>query len=326
MCHDSRVRSTIRLAVALGLLLEARPSLPNDLPEPASFVPATADFIAYVDVVSLFSSPSLKGLESFVARQISPDEVESFRELTGMDPWRDFHAVCFFTQEASEEEDSKEIWGVAVSGAFDVERVLGSMKERVRLEQREYRESEMYVLSEGMARDANVGQPHAIAFPDGSTALFGPVESVERMLDTALGFAPASSESRLRSRLDDISTAEAFWAVGVGEAALGKAAVIPPLRSYAVTLRAGTDVRVRAWAEAASAEDANELADAVRGAMALGALAQGSASGAPALESVEIDRVDDTLEVSFEVDGRSLREWLFDPKARKTRRSGPNRE
>jgi hypothetical protein len=321
------VRSTTRLAVAFGLLFEARPSLPNDLPEPAGFVPANADFIAYVDVATLFSSPSLRGLEAFVARQISADEIESFRELTGMDPWRDFHAMCFFSQQASEEENSKELWGVAISGAFDVERVLESMRERMRLELREYRESEMYVLSEGMARDANVvGQPLAIAFPDGSTALFGSVESVERMLDTALGFAPSSSESRLRSRLEDISTAEAFWAVGVGEATLGKAAVIPPLRSYAVTLRAGTDVRVRAWAEAASAEDANELADAVRGAMALVALAQGPASGAPALESVEIERVDDTLEVSFDVDGRTLRKWLFERKSKESRESGPVRE
>jgi hypothetical protein len=82
------------------------------------------------------------------------------------------------------------------------------MKERMRLERREYRENTMYVLPGGMAHDATVvGQPHALAFPDGSTAIFGPVDSVERMLDTALGFAPASSESRLRYRLDDISTA-----------------------------------------------------------------------------------------------------------------------
>jgi hypothetical protein len=311
----------------LGLLLGARPSLPNDLPEPASFVPATADFIAYVDMATLFSSPSLKGLEPFVARQISTAEIESFRELTGMDPWRDFHALCFYSQKASEEENSKELWGVAISGAFDVERVLESMKERMRLERREYRENTMYLLPVGMSRDAAfVGQPHALVFPDGSTAIFGPVDSVERMLDTALGFAPASSESGLRLRLDDISTAEGFWAAGVGEAGLGKVGELPPLRSYAVTLRTGTDVRVRAWAEAASAEDAIELADAVRGFMALGALAQGSASGAPGLESVEIERVDDTLEVSFEVDGRTLREWLFEREPPAARRNGPNRE
>ena len=325
--YDSWVRPTTGLAIALGFLLGARPSRANDLPEPASFVPATADFIAYVDMATLFSSPSLKGLEPFLARQISPDEIESFRELTGMDPWRDLHALCFFTQEASEEEDSKGIWGMAVSGAFDVERLLESMKERMSLERREYRESTMYVLSDAMLQaEAAGGPPHALAFPDGGTAIFGPIESVERMLDTALGFATASSGSRLRSRLDDISTAEAFWAVGVGEPALGKVSEIPPLRSYAVTLRSGTDVRVRAWAEARSAEDANEIADAVRGFMALGALARGSASGAPALESVEIERVDDTLEVSFDVDGRSLREWLFEREPPETRRSSPVRE
>jgi hypothetical protein len=320
------VRSITLRALVIGLLLGARPSPANDLPEPASFVPATADFIAYADLATLFASPGLRGLESFIERQIPASEIESFRELTGMDPWRDFHALCFFSQEASEEDPSKEIWGVAVSGAFDVERVLESMKERVRLELREYRESEVYVFYEGMARTANfVGQPHAIAFPDGSTALFGSVDSVERMLDAALGFEPAASESRLRIRLDDVSTAEAFWAVGVGDPALGKVGEIPSLRSYAVTLRAGTDVRVRAWAEARSPEDANELADLVRGAMALGALAQGSASGAPALESVEIERVDDTLEVSFEVDGRTLRKWLFERESKESRESRPVR-
>jgi hypothetical protein len=311
----------------MGFLLWIRPSLANDLPEPASWVPATADFVVYMDLTTLFSSPSLKGLEPFVARQIPSDELEYFRELTGMDPWRDFHALSYFTGEAAEEEDAKELWGVAISGAFDVGRLLETMEERANFERREYRETAIYLLSEGMGGGGPApGQLDALAFPDGGTAIFGPLESVELMLDTALGFAPASSEGRLRSRLDDVSTGEAFWAVGVGPTTLGKESEIPPLRSYAVTLRTGTDVRVRAWAEAASAEDASALADAIRGALALGGLARGSASGAPAPESVEIDRVDDTLEVSFEVDGRTLREWLFEREETETGVKAPNRE
>jgi hypothetical protein len=305
--------------MAAGCILAANPCLPNDLPEPASWVPATARFIAYVDLASLLSSPSFKGLESYVARQISSDELESFRALTGMDPWRDFHVLCFFIEDAPEGERTKELWGVAISGAFDVERVLESMDERLHLERRKYRETPIYVILDAPARTALGEGPHALAFPDGSTALLGPLASVERMLDAALGFEPSSGESPLKSGLDEISTGEAFWAVGAGQRGLEEGLrlphaagnEIPSLLSYAISLRTGTEIRIRAWAEAKSSEDANALADLLRGVLALGAMSPLSTSPGPALESVEIEAVDDRLEASFEIDGRDVRRWLL---------------
>jgi hypothetical protein len=324
-CHHPDVRSLSWLCGAAAFLLAANPCFSNDLPEPASWVPATANFIAYVDVATLLESPSLKGLDSFVARQISSREIESFRELTGMDPWRDFHVLCFFSEKVPEEVGKGDAWGVAVAGAFDVKRVLDSMDERVRVKRHKYREIEIHELLEGTGwSSASDGQPQAFAFPDGSTALFGPVGSVERMLDAGFGFE-SSSESLLQSGLDQVSAADAVWVVSAGQGGFERGlrrsvgeGGLPPLSSFGVSMRTGSDVRFRGWAEARSSESASQLADLIRGVLALGALSGSSASPMPALQSVEVEAVGERLEASFEIDGRDVRKWLLQrvPEAR----------
>ncbi len=316
MRHDRRVRVVPSLVAALAGVIPASSVGGTGLPEPGTWVPPTARFVAFVDVATLLSSPALQGLEALIGRQISPAQIESFRELTGMDPWRDFQALSFFTGVASEgEEGARELWGVAIAGGFDPERILDSMEQRIRVERHEHRETPLYVFCPGGgARD---GEPHALAFPDGGTALFGPAESVRLMLDVGLGFGPSSSRDGLQADLDELFGCDALCIVGVGSAGLGtrvptleEGTEVPAIRSYAFSLRTGTGIRVRGWAETESSEAASELSDLVRGAIALGALSPESARGAPAFESVEVETIDDRIEVSFEVDGRAVRAWL----------------
>jgi hypothetical protein len=329
-CHHPGVRSLSWLSGAAACVLAANPCFSNDLPEPASWIPPTANFIAYVDVATLLSSPSLKGLDSVLARQISSQEIESFRELTGMDPWRDFHVLCFFSEkvpEGSEGDAKKELWGVAVSGAFDVKRVLESMDERVRLKSRKYGETEIHELLEGTGwTGASDGGPQAIAFPDGSTALFGPLGSVERMLDAGFGLESSSADRLLASGLDQVFAGDALWVVSAGPAGFEKGlrgslagkSELPSLSSFGLSVRTGVNLRFRGWAEAKSSESASHLADLLRGVLALRALSGSSESAMPALESVEVEAVGERLEASFEIDGREARKWLLQraPEAR----------
>jgi hypothetical protein len=317
MRHDRHVR----VATFLVGVITAVPVRGSGLPEPGTWIPPTASFVAFVDVGTLLSSPALQGLETLLSRQISPAEIESFRELTGMDPWRDFQALSFFTgtaPEGEEVEDARELWGVAIAGGFDTERILESMEQRIRVEHHQYRKTPFYVFDPGATAGAGAPQgdqgPHALAFPDGSTALFGPAESVRLMLDAGLGFGPSPSPDRLQADLDELSGCDAICIVGVGSAGPGKrfrqGTELPVLRSFALSLRTGTALRVRGRAEAESPEAASKLADLVRGAFALGALSTKSGRSAPALESVEVETIDDRIEVSFEVDGRAVRDWL----------------
>ncbi len=288
-------------------------------PEPGAWIPSSASFVAFADLGALLSSPALEGLETILARRVSPDQLETFRELTGMDPWRDFHALSFFSAEALETEEregGEDLWGLAASGGFDPERIVESLEDRVGIERLQYREIPLYVFVPGRTEGApHANEPHALAFPDGSTALLGPRDAVQLMVDTGLGFEPPSSAKGLRIDLDELSGCDALCLLGVGRAGLAvpnhsplsQESGIPDLRSYSVSVRTGVDIRIRARAEAGSSEEAAELADLVRGMSALAAL---SASGAPALESVEVETIDDRVEVSFELDSRAVRRWL----------------
>jgi len=336
MVHNRRVRSAPSLTAALVVLTLASPSGGSGLPEPGTWIPSTASFVAFADLGTLLSSPALEALETLLARRISPDQLDTFRELTGMDPWRDFHALSLFIGDAPESNEGtpgRELWGVAISGGFDPERILHSIERRLHVERREHRETPLYVFFPGQIPGAPTGdlESHALAFPDGSTALFGSADSVRLMLDVGLGFAPSSSGSRLQLDLDELSGCDALCLVGLGSAGieasrrrpLGERSEMPALRSYALSVRTGTEIRVRARAEADSPKGAGEIADLVRGVIALGALSPQSVSSTPALESVEIETIDERVEFSFEVDSRSLRQWLRDREKAEASKSIP---
>jgi hypothetical protein len=201
------------------------------------------------------------------------------------------------------------------------------MEERVLVKSHKYQETEIHELLEGTGwTGASDGEPQAIAFPDGSTALFGPVGSVERMLDAGFGLESSSAGSLLDGGLDEVSAGDAVWVVSAGQAGFEKGlrgslagkSELPSLSSFGVSIRTGVDIRFRGWAEAKSSESASHLADLVRGVLALGALSGSSASPMPALESVEVEAVGERLEASFEIDGREVRKWLLQraPEAR----------
>lgn len=330
MSHNPGVRF---LVAAFALVALSSSVSEGGPPEPGAWIPSRASFVAFADVGALLSSPALEGLETILARRVSPDQLETFRELTGMDPWRDFHALSFFSGDALETEErgrGEDLWGLAASGGFDPERIVESLEDGVGIERLQYREIPLYVFVPGLTEGApHAKEPHALAFPNGSTALFGPTDAVRLMLDEGFGFEPPSSAKGPLIDLDELSGCDALCLLGVRRAGLAvpnpsplpQESGIPDLRSYSVSVRTGADIRVRARAEAGSSEEAGELADLVRGMFALAAL---SASGAPALESVEVETIDDRIEVSFELDSRAVRRWLRErDKAIASRRRRP---
>lgn len=95
--HNPPVRRAPSLAASLAVVVVASSAFGSGLPEPGIWIPANASFVAFADLGTLLSSPALEGLEALLEEQISADQIDNFRELTGMDPFRDFHAVTFFT-------------------------------------------------------------------------------------------------------------------------------------------------------------------------------------------------------------------------------------
>jgi hypothetical protein len=289
---------------------EARASM---LPEPATWMPASAGFIFYLDLASLQSSPLRDEWESGRFRRETVDEIEKFREATGMDPWTDFYSLAFSADSA--DEDHSRLWGLALNGEFDQERLLSTIGEHKSLEYSTYKSVTLHIFSDDTRTE---GKPVAIAFPESITVLFGSPQYVKTMLDVGARQAPSSLEGPLAGWIEELPLDETFWCVGSGDDRLSRLFAqrhsetpqipIPPLQSFAISGNLSADVTVTARGEASDPEAARKMADVVRGLVALGSLqGEGRPELQAVLDSISIGTLDDRVEVSLAVPYETLR-------------------
>lgn len=310
---------TMRIwVVAFIASLSFRWAETGPLPQPAPFVPASANLIVYVDWSALLASSVLAGVETSLIDSDSWAAIEELAELSGMDPLKDLWSVVYFTTPA---EDGGSGWGIAGYGAFDPERLIENAEARGRVSRARYRETTLYTLPAFGPSLGNLTGEQVVAFPDSTTVLFGAPAQVRAMLDAGSGFAPAASDSgALAGALEEFTAAESLWTVGAGDGGLasragGAGAIglsnVPPLVSFSLSARFGMKVKVRARAETLDSETANRLAEVVRGIAAMGALAQPvDESLQEVLESLEVETIDERVEFSFEIDQDTVREYL----------------
>ena len=324
-------------ALALCALSTPRWAETSRLPDPAPWVPASADLVVYVDWSVLSESPVLRGVETSFIESKRGAEIERFRELTGMDPWRDVWALAYFT---ASNEDAGPAWGLACYGAFDPKQVIENLAANGKVRRSEYRETALYDVPDFGPQLGTSGGDQVLAFPDSTTALFGPAAQVRAMLDAGLGFAPpASEEGALAGALRQRTAAETLWVVGVGgrnlPSPLGGASAalanVPALASFSLSARVGSNVKIWARAETRDTDTAGNLADLVRGIVAMGALQkQADESLQELYESLEVETIDELVDISFEVDADTVREYFGTmagegPKRHPAARRGPSR-
>ena len=282
------------------------------LPEPATWMPASASFIFYLDLTSLQSSPLRDEWENGRFRQETVEEIEKFREATGMDPWTDFYSLAFSTD--SNAEGNPETWGLALNGEFDEERLLSTIAEHGKtLEQSTYGSVVLHIISDNTREES---EPVALAFPQSTSVLFGPPQYVKTMLDVGALRQPSSLEGPLAGWIDELALDETFWCVGSGDARLSRfltqrhseAPTIPPLQSFAISGNLSMDVTLTARGEASDPEAARKMADVVRGLVALGSLQGPDRPEIQALlDSISIGTLDERVEVSLGVPYETLR-------------------
>jgi hypothetical protein len=304
--------------VAFIASLGSRWAETSPLPQPTPFVPASANLIVYVDWSGLLASPVLAGIETSLIDGDSWAEVEELRELSGMDPLKDVWSVVYFTTPS---EDGGSGWGIAGYGAFDPERFVENVEARGKVSRARYRETTLYTLPAFGTGLGKLAGEQVLAFPDSTTVLFGAPAQVRAMLDAGSGFAPAASDAgELAGALEEFTAAEAFWAVGAGDGGLASRARgagakglsnVPPLVSFSLSARFGAKVKVRARAETSDSEAAKSLAEVVRGIAAMGALGRpADESLQEVLESLEVETIDERVDLSFEVDEDTVRDYL----------------
>jgi hypothetical protein len=136
------------------------------------------------------------------------------------------------------------------------------------------------------------------------------------MLDVGAGRLTSAIEGPLAGWINELPLDDTFWCVGSSEVGFARfmarqsedAPQIPPLQSFAVSGSLDSVISMTARGKASGPEDAQKLADVVRGFIALGSLQQQSEPEVQAIiDSVLIDVVENKVEISVEVPYETLR-------------------
>jgi hypothetical protein len=276
------------------------------LPDAALWMPSSANFVAYIDLETLLSSPLREDWEASHLRENALSEVDEFREKTGMNPWTDFRALALSSRQTEENAE----WGLALTGELNPERIISSIEEKEELEQSVYRDTTLYSFKRPN------DEPQTLAFPTTSIALFGSPAYVQEMLDVGAGDLTSVVEGPLAGWINELPLDDTFWCVGSSEFAFSRfmarrsedSPQIPPVKSFAVSGSLSSEVSMIARGKASDPEAARKLADVVRGFIALGSLKQESPPEFQAiLDSVQIEVLENKVLVSVAFPYETLR-------------------
>jgi hypothetical protein len=268
-----------------------------------SFVPKDATLVGYVDLKSVASSPLAETWANDVRGKTPFAALDEIRESTGVDVLSDVDSL---TLAVGPESAKPRRWGIAVSGTFDRDLLKDKLSKTAGRAPTSAYEGTPFFL-------ANEGTSTAIALPDGSTLLLGEPAFVREMLDASAGRKPSASENLLGWGKFNGDT---FWLAGTSpdflRGLMGQ--VAPNLRSFAAAGRLEGDLVLRAHGQAADPKTAQELADVLRGLIALGKLRQDESPEGEALrsltEAISVSLLDDTIDVNLTVPYDSIRRLL----------------
>ncbi len=247
------------------------------LPATLAWVPNAASMVGHVDLQSVFSSPLGADWEQRMEKYESFRAIEEIREATGLDPRSDLNAATFCLAKSAEAvestRDKKERWGVAISGSFDAARIVAALAQRGELEEEDHQGTTIYRMV-----SAERGE-RALAFGDESTLLLGEPSFVRAMLDAGSGRSISVGNSLTERWGESAFRGESFWLAGspgMLRSVLSSSAGsrLPPLQAFSISGRLDAELHLRGRGKASDPKSALELADVVRGLVALGRLQQ----------------------------------------------------
>lgn len=272
------------------------------------FVPQGASLIGYIDLKSVTSSP-LSEVWSDDAPSLPPlAALDELRESTGVDVLNDVDTLTFAMGPGP---GKPQRWGIAVTGDFDRDRLLEKLsRHQGGVETSAHRGTEIHVMKKG-------DESNAMALPDDSTLILGEPGYVREILDAGSGRKPSARGSLESWGYGDFGE-ETFWLAGappdVVNGLVGQGSEKASLRSFALTGRFEGDLHLRARGKANDPKTARELADVVRGLVALGRLRQDSSRESAILgemaESLSVELEDDAIDLNLLVPYDSIRQLL----------------
>ena len=263
---------------ALGALyLDPARAAVGPLPAEGLALPGDAQFVMGFDVHRFVASPFYQRFGKDRQGQGRPPGFTELEEKTGLNPERDVDRIVFAGRAA---DKGPEGGVVLVSGSFDRTKLSRAIEtEGKGVTYRSHEGTTMYLFREGQGARSG-----AVAFLDDDTLVLGPRASVEATLTNhAGGKVPMRSNAALVALLESVKPGSTFWAVGDQSVlsrlplsvpgASGQGSItLPPVKSVIVTGDLDPLVAVELTGEAVDNKAAQNLADMVRGLVALASL------------------------------------------------------
>jgi hypothetical protein len=267
----STVVVVLGLMAGLGALwLNPARAAVGPMPGEALVLPADARFVMGFDVKRFTASPFYARYAS--QRGMKPEALQQLEEKTGLDPARDVDQIVI----AGTSPGSV---GLAlVTGRFDLYKLGRALETEGKVKGYGPEGVTLYAFGEE-------GKPAtAVAFLDETSLLFGPKAQVEAAVSSrARGEAPFKKNAVLMALVEKVRPGFTFWMVGdqsllaglptsvpaPGASAGGATIGLPALQSLTVTGDLDPQVSLQVAGDAKDEAAAKNLADVVRGFVAL---------------------------------------------------------
>ena len=263
-----------------ALYLDPAQAAVGPLPAAGLALPADAQFVMGIDVRRFVASPFYTrfGEEHAAAR---PQAFAEMEEKTGINPERDVDAIYVAGRKGSGgKHDGDGV--VIVAGTFDRYKVSRAIETSHKgATSTKYNGTPIYLFEETRAgRKAG-----AVAFLDDNTLVMGSRPGVEKTIDARFGGGEGlRGNAAMTALLETVRPGSTFWMVGdqsvLGQmpkgipapGGEGQSMSLPPLKTVVVTGDLDPVVSFEATGEAADGAAAQNLADVVRGFVALATL------------------------------------------------------
>jgi hypothetical protein len=267
---------------AIGALyLDPARAAVGPLPAEGLALPADAQFVMGIDVRRFVASPFYArfGEEHAVAR---PQAFAEMEEKTGINPERDVDAIYVAGRKGTGGKRGDGDGVVIVVGTFDRDKVSRAIETSHKgAASTKYHGAPVYVFEE--ARAGRKGG--AVAFLDDHTLVMGSRVGVEQTIDARSGEGLGlRSNAAMTALLESVRPGSTFWMVGdqsvmahmpkgiPAPGGEGQSMTLPQLKTVVVTGDLDPMVSFEATGEAADDAAAQNLADVVRGFVALASL------------------------------------------------------
>ena len=268
-----------------------------ELPNAIHYLPADAHAVFGMNVPKFIASPIYAEFMAKHGTEVGADLTE-FIAKTGVDPRQDI-AYIIAAGRPAEHKDA----GVVIAvGKFDAAAITSFINSKGTPINVDYKGANVLMVPEADGTRLEKG----IAFLSASEIALGDLESLKAVLDVRSHSLPSIDGTSLADLLKNLNSNEMFWFAGNPASILAKAPANSPfvpslsaVRSVFGTLNLTSRVEGKITVAATSDVAAGQLADFVRGLIALGNLAGGqNPDVAELVRSVQIVQRTDEFDVT----------------------------